>query len=347
MDKSLKAYGCFSVKGETNLPNQEEISKKVNAGLEPIIFLDSCVCLHIIKVVEYGIKAMGIDLSRILALKEYLSKHPEIRISPFFAFMELCMSSGSFDRNKFRDFKYRMDLFEQIPFKKFRQFRYDFNRDLFIFKDPASGIDSNYKHLGELLKESYCALLKIRSLAIKGLSKNHAEGNLTVFFDWMVNDLDIMCGVEYKLALNIFGGNTAYRKMIGLDSKPIDVKKKLMGTCWDIFHAKNSSNSFRLFEMLGQNIYPYFLTSDTNLFNIFRGLSLTLIKDGGKNFTSSFIMGSDFNFPHLSRDFMEVQNGKMIDKFADRRNHVRNLNKLKLDIMIEQLEIENGISMLI
>lgn len=256
--------------------------------------------------------------------------------------MELCMSSGSFDKNKFRDFKYRMDFFQQVSLKTFKQFHYNFHRDFFIFKDPVSGMTSNYEHIFTLLKESYCALLKIRSLALKGLSKSHAECSVEDFFNWMVNDLDNMRGAEYKLALNIFGGNTTYRKMIGLDSKPLDVKKKLIGTCWDIFHAKNSSSSFRLFEMLKRNIWPFFLTSDTNLFNILRGLSLTLIKDGGENFTSSFIMGSDFNFPHLSKDFMENQNGKMMDSFVDRRNHVKISDELKLDAMIRQLEEENG-----
>lgn len=343
MNKLNNTYGCFSEKGEASLPSKEEISQKISDGLEPIIFLDSCVCLHIIKVIDYGQQATGVNVSRILALKEYLSKHPDIKISPYFGFMELCMCNGSFDKEKFKDFKYRIDFFEQIPFKKFRQFRYNFSHDFFIFKDPTLGMKNNYQHINELLKESYCALLKLRSLSIKGLSKNHAERNLTDFFDWMINDLDNIYGVEYKLAMNIFGGNTAYRKMIGLDNKPEDIKKKLIGSCWDIFHARNSSNSFRLFEMLGKNTSPYFLTSDTNLFNIFRGLSLTLIKDGGKNFTSSFIMGSDFNFPHLSKNFLEIQNGKMIEIFIKRRNHVKMSDKLKLGEMIEKLEIENGI----
>lgn len=77
MDVSKKTYSCFSEQGEVKLPSQEEISKKISAGIEPVIFLDSCVCLHIIKVVDYGRQATGVNQLCIVTLKEYLSKHPE------------------------------------------------------------------------------------------------------------------------------------------------------------------------------------------------------------------------------------------------------------------------------
>lgn len=336
-------YGCFSEKGASQLPLQEEITARLTDGIEPIIFLDSCVCLHIVKVVEYGKKATGVDLQRIIALKEYLSKSQGIRINPVFGFMELCLKSdGRFDREKFRDFKYMMDFFEQVPLKAFRQFSYDFRRDMAIFRDPTANMQDQYNEILALLKKTYCSLLKIRRMAQLGTAKAQAEQNLEDLFEWMHTRLDSIRGPEYKLAMNIFGGNTAYRKMIGLDNKPSDVRKKLMGTSWDFFHAKNCTNSFRLFEMLQKNIWPFFLTSDANLFNIFRGLSLSLVKDGGSDYTSAFMMASNFDFPHLSEQFIDRQNEKAFKVFVDRRNHVSAPDGPELDLLIRELEAENG-----
>lgn len=335
-------YNCFSEKGQTDLPEINEILSTIQSGIEPIIFIDSCVCIHIIKVVDYGMSATNIDFSKILSLKEYLNNKP-IKINPFFGLMELCLKNGSFDPSKFRDFKHRITFFELIPLKDFQKFRYDFNRDYFILKDIPLELANPYKDIEPSLMNSYCALLKMRSLAKKNLTKESAEANINLFLDWMVTDLDNVRAAEYKLALNVFGGNTIYRKMIGLDCKDSEVKKRLNGTSWDIFHSKTASSSFRLFQILGKNFSPYFLTSDGNLFNLFKNLNLRLIKDGGNNFNSSFLLNSDFAFPHLGDEFIDKQNIKMMNIFLDRRNSTYEFNKQKLDIHIRELEVENKI----
>ncbi len=340
--ESQSTYGCFSEKGQSNLPETDGLLSIIKSGVEPKIFIDSCVCLHIIKVVDYGKKATNIDISKILSLKEYLHNKP-ITISPFFGLLELCIKNGFFDRTKFRDFKNRIDFFEQIPLKEFRKFKYDFNRDFFVLKDISLDLSNPYKAIEPLIMNNYCALLKIRSIAKTNLAKEYAETNINTFLDWMAKDLNSIRAVEYKLALNIFGGNSIYRKMIGLDCKAYDVKKKLIGTSWDIFHAKTTSNSFRLFQMLNKNISPYFLTSDANLFNLFKNFSLTLIKDGGDSFTSSFLINSDFSFPHLGNDFIDKQNTKMLNVFIERRNSTYEFDKLKVDKLIKELELENEI----
>lgn len=322
------------------MPETDELLSIIQTGVEPKIFIDSCVCLHIIKVVDYGKKATNIDFSKILSLKEYLHNKP-VTISPFFGLIELCLRNGTFDKNKFLDFKYRIDFFEQIPLKELRKFKYNFDRDYLIIKDISGDLHNPYKAIEPSLMNSYCALLKIRSLAKTSLTKDTAEMNISSFLDWMVNDLDSVRAVEYKLALNIFGGNSVYRKMIGLDGKESEVKKKLIGTSWDIFHSNNTSNRFRLFQMLGKNISPYFLTSDASLFNLFRNLSLMLIKDGGDNFTSSFLLNSDFSFPHLGDDFIDRQNTKMMNILVDRRNSIYEFDKLKVEKLINELEFEN------
>lgn len=291
---------------------------------------------------DYGKKATNIDFYKILSLKQYLHNKP-VKINPFFGLMELCLKNGNFDANKFRDFKYRIDFFDQIQLKEFRKFRYDFNRDYFILKDISFDLPNPYKAFEPSLMNSYCALLKMRSLAKNGLTKETAEANVNSFLDWMANVLGSIRAVEYKIALNVFGGNSAYRKMIGLDCKDSEVKKKLIGTSWDIFHSKTSSNSFRLFQFFGKNISPYFLTSDTNLFNLFKNLNLLLIKDGGDNFNSSFILNSDFAFPHLDKDFIDRQNRKMMNIFVDRRNISFEFDKQKIDSLIGELVLENKI----
>jgi hypothetical protein len=335
-------YSCFSEKGETELPEIDELESILQSEVEPIIFLDSCVCLHIIKIVDYGKRAANIDFSKIIALKEYLSNNP-ININPFFGLMELCLKNEFFDVDKLRDFKHRIDFFEKIPLKEFKKFKYDFDRDYFIIKDIASDLPNPFEAFQPSLMNSYCALLKMRSLAKISLTSETAEKNINTFFDWMADILNSVRAVEYKLALNVFGGNSEYRKMIGLDSNIKDVKKKLMGTCWDIFHSKTTSNSFRLFELLGKNIAPFFLTSDANLFNIFKNLSLQLVKDGGGNFTSSFIFTSNFSFPHLKNDFVDKQNEKMMNVFIDRRNIKYEFDEEKVSNLIKELEIENKI----
>lgn len=338
-----QAYNCFNEKGEVSLPDKLFINDCFENGIEPVVFLDSCVCLHIIKVVEHKRNAKGVDIRRILALKEYIAKHPEIRIDPFFAFLELCSQKEIFDSEKLYDFKLRIDFFIQIPLRVFRNFKYDFYRDNFIFRRLPELKGDPMQPVNQILKNSYCTLLKIRSLSTKGLSKNKAEQNLNILVDWMTSELNIFRGAEYKLGMNIFGGNTEFRKMIGLDSKPADVKKKLRGTAWDMFHSKFTANSFRLSEILQRPLYPFFLTSDANLFRIFQNFSLEIIKDGGEDFVTSFVMTSDFSFPHLDKSFLEKNNKKLFDLFVERRNQQYVFNEEKVDRMILELEIDNNI----
>lgn len=336
-------YSCFTEKGEGILPSEDFIKECHHQGIEPIIFLDSCVCLHIIKAVDYGKLAKNVDLFKLLALKEYLTNHPNIKINPFFAFLELCNQSGTLDKVKLQDFKLRIEFFEQIPLKAFKKFKYDFQRDVFVVRNIPETKGNPMEMPNQILKNSYCSLLKIRSIALQGLTKGKAESNINEFDDWMIKDLDIFRGAEYKLAMNVFGGNTAFRKMIGLDCKQKDVKQRLIGTAWDMFHSKFAANSFRLSESLGRKIYPFFLTSDANLFKIFQNLNMHLVKDGGKDFVSSFMLTSDFSYPHLDDSFLEKNNRKLLNNFIDRYKKIYAFDEAKVDKMINQLEVENGI----
>ncbi|MFC6101233.1 hypothetical protein [Olivibacter domesticus] len=343
MKKGILSYSCFSEKGEEALPSDAFINKFHQQDIEPIIFLDSCVCLHIVKVIDFEKFAKNVDFARIIALKEYLERHPNIKISPFFALLELCSQKGEFDKEKLQDFKLRIDFFEQIPLKIFKSFKYDFRRDVFVFRNIPDLKKNPLSIVNPVLKNNYCALLKIRSISLNGLTKDKAEKNLNEFIDWLINDLEIFRGAEYKLAMHVFGGNTAFRKMIGLDCKPAEVKRKLIGTTWDLFHSKFTANSFRLFQVLKRNIYPYFLTSDSNLFKIFQNLSLTVIKDGRDDIVSSFLLTSDFSYPHFDESFINRNNEKLITAFVDRCNLKYSFDAMKVNKLINELELQNGV----
>lgn len=342
MNKTI-AYNCFSENGEAALPNRTFINQCLQQGIQPVVFLDSCVCLHIIKVVDYGRSARNVDFTKIIALKEYIENHPDVSISPFFGFIELCSRENIFDTKKLQDFKYRVDFFFQIPLKNFKKLKYDFHRDFFIFTDVFQPPKNLLSGLQTIFKTSYCALLKIRRIALKGVSKNSAEKNITEFINWMINDLDVARGLEYKLALNIFGGNTIFWKMIGLDSKQSDVRKIILGTCWDFFHSRYTTRRFEVSKILQENIHPFLLTSDGNLSNILKDFSLTIIKDGGDDFRSSFILNSNFSFPHFEDSFLDKLSEEMHEHFINRYNKERFFDERNVDNLIKELELENGI----
>lgn len=292
---------------------------------------------------DYGKKAKNIDFSKILLLKEYISEN-SVDISSLFGAMELCSRENSFDERKFWDFKYRIDFFKQIPFKDFRKFKYDFLRDFFFFRNIEKPLPVPYQIFDEFLYNSYCALLKIRSLALTGLSKKDALSNIDKFTEWLSKDLDIFLGAEYTLALHIFGGRTEFRKMIGLDCKEKAIKKSIKGTAWDIFHSKNASNNFRINQMLQENIHSIFMTDDLNLFKIFQNRSLTLIKEGNEKISTSFLFNASFEYPHFDNNFIDYQNEKLLNLFVDRRNHKYIFDKEKVQGMVKELELENGIN---
>lgn len=306
-------------------------------------FLTAVFVFIIIKVIDYGKNATNVDLTRIRSLKEYIDKHPTVRIDSFLVLMELCTNKGPLDQEKFQDFKLRIDFFKKLPLKKFIKFQYNIDQDVCVYKKLPTIKAKALEPIEQILKTSYCTLLKIRSLALKGSTKNMAESNLDDLTDWMVNDLNILRGAEYKLAMNIFGGKTEFRKMIGLDSKETNARKKLLGTSWDILHSKFTANNFNISQLLGRSIHSFFLTSDANLFNIFKNLNIKIVNDGGQDSVSSFLMTSDFSYPHLDDSFIDKNNTKLVHIFIDRRNVKQRYDKVKLEKMILELEIENGI----
>jgi hypothetical protein len=337
------SYRYFNEKGECCLPSATEIAEMKAQSLNPTIFIDSCVCLHISKLVDHKRNAKNIDREYLLKLNEYITK-TGIKLSPFFALIELSTNTGEFSVEKYKDLMERVDFFNQIPPKHLKKFNYNFNTDYFIINDveitkptvPYLGLDLFYLN-------TYCCLLKIRGLALRGLNKTVAEKNINDFFTWMRDDLDLILGLEYKLALNIFGGHTEFRKMIWLEGKHKLVKQKLKGTSWDITHARLCMNNFKLNKILKDNIVAYFLTSDTNLIELVKSFSLTGIIDCEK-IGSTSVINTSFAYPHFTEEFIDKNNLLMINTLGDRFNKEYKYNIERTKKIISQLEIENSIA---
>jgi len=336
-------YFCFNENGKVTLPNTLEIEELLEQEIEPTIFIDSCVCLHIVKLVDYRKEAVGIDKEKLFYLKEYLSKNP-IDLNPIFGLMELSQNGDLFDKNKFWDFFHRINFFKQIPLKRLRTYRFDFNTDYLILKQP----DINKEHspfygLDSFFLNTYACLLKIRELSLRGISKRFAEQNATDFLNWMSDTLGIILGVEYRLAMNIFGGETEFRKMIWLEGKAELIKKKLIGTAWDITHARFCSNNHFLNKTLERNLSAYFLTSDSNLYKLLAEYSLTRIFDAGEKMVTN-LYNSSFNYPHLGSDFLDKNNKVMLELLSDRFNKKVHFDRDKVESIIHELEKKNNVA---
>lgn len=338
------AYYCFGQYGEKPLPGLNEISCILNEGIEPVIFIDSCVCLDIIKTIDYRNKAQNVDRKKLVSLKEYISK-TKIRLSPIFGLIELCYQGGIFNESKFWDFQRRIDFFIDVPKRTFNSLKFDFTKDYLILKRPQLLGNNPYNELEPFFLSTYCALLKIRALSLRDISGKRAEENSLELLAWMVDDLKIMLGREYKLGLNIFGGVTEFRKMIWLDGKQELIKKKLIGTTWDLLHSRFCSDNMMLKKALGSNIAAHFLTNDYSLFKLLYKYSLTIIVDAGQEIGITRVNNSNYDLPHLKGAFLDKQNRIMIDLLSTRFNKKIDFHKQRVLSLIDELEKQNGIKL--
>lgn len=339
-------YFSFTEKGKEGLPSQEEITFFLKDNTEPVVFLDSCVCLDIVKIIDHKKKAQNASKEKVMNLKKYLSIS-KLRIKPMFGLMELCYDQDRFNERKFWDFNNRIRYYEEIPLKYFQGFKFDFNRDFFLLYTPDLKLQITFQALESFFLNTYCSLLKIRELSINGLSKAKSKNNISEFFNWMSCELGIILGIEYFLALKIFGGSTEFRKMIWLDGKQDIIKKKLIGTAWDIFHTRLSTNTFefnKLKLLENKKIYSYFLTNDFDLFNLFAyyGLFCTIDK---KNDTGTIrLFNTDLNVPHFDSKFIDEQNMIMFEALTNRFDKIIENNLTKTKLLIQALEIKNSIA---
>jgi len=340
----MEIYHSFTEQGYKRLPDNDEISELFKDNIEPVLFLDSCVCINIVKVVDYKRKATNANIQKVINLKKYISKN-NLKVRPMFGLIELSYKNGNYNIQKYWDFCNRIKFFEEIPLKHFLSFKYDFFKEFYVLQTPELNLESTFKSLEYFFLNTYCSLLKIRAISLNGLSKNKAEKNIIEFFNWMSHELGIILGIEYKLAMNIFGGSTEYRKMIWLDGDQKLLKKKLIGTSWDIFHTRLCTNNFEFAKILGnKNIEGYFITNDKLLFNLHAHYSLSGVIEKSENFGTMKVFNTDFNIPHFNDDFIEKQNKKMIEEMTERFNKPSKNNVELTKRLIKYLEEINNVA---
>lgn len=322
--------------GEINLPSVVEIDYIEVVNNEKIIlFLDSCVCLEIINFIKQKEKAK-IDKTKIFNLIEYAQKN-EVKVTPIFALMELCYdrTTNKMKYDKLWKFKNIIDYAIKQPIEITKQFDFDYEVDYEPFRGKLSLPNDDEMPLIDNISQSYVGLLKIRELTSLGLKKKCAEKNISLFVDWMINDLDRFLGFEYLLALEIFGGNNKMRSMIKLDSTPEKAKKTLWGTAWDLFHARFNCDRLQLEQIVQVKPYPIFVTKDYALYKL---MSLALLFNIQYEF-GRLKYSEEYVYPkHFSNGCISNLNAKISNFANDRfgRKPSGNANKIKL--MIRELE---------
>lgn len=217
---------------------------------------------------------------------------------------------------------------------RLKKFDYSFNIDS---QNLNPGFNSGIVKVlnDERLNLSYAALLKICEIAKKGLSTSRAEKNITAFIDWMENDLDIILGIEYSLAMQIFGGNSKFRTMIKLGAKKKKILPAARGTAWDLFHAKMSCNKEQLSLLLGHKVHPVFVTKDAGLYEL-----ISPKVNAYTRFELAKLSILENNpFPSCySAEFREYLNSRMLKLASDRNGRYASLDTGKVKVMIKNLE---------
>lgn len=336
-------YHTFNEKGETSFPTDIELIENLNRGTEPVLILDSCVCLELVKFADYKNKA-NVDKKKIIHFLDYIHSK-KVETICFLGLLELCHDpiSMTFNENKFVDFKNRIDFLELIPLKYIHSCQFDFQRDYHI--NSKISFDTNsISAFNPLIMTTYCCLLKIRELSKKGLKQVDAKRNIESFLEWSEIELDRLMGIECQLAMNIFGGVSEFRSMIWLDGKEHEIKRRLWATAWDIFHSRLSCNNLKLSKFIGKNLNCTFVTNDFNLFNLASQLSLTAIfENSEKGISTSMLMGA-FEFKHFDFDYVDKLNAKSLDLLSKRVNTKKDFNEDKLVKMIIELEKQNYVA---
>lgn len=330
MKKSL--FESYTEQGKSSLPTRADITEMTSNGLTPLIVIDSNVCLEIIKFINHKKSATQIEKEKILNLIEFVQKNEAVEVFSLYSFMELSHNRGNLEINKekFIEFKNKIDFAIQCPVKYLRQYKFDYDRDYVIFKTPNISYNT-IESLSQHLLPTYCSLLKMRELSLIGLDKNKAEKNIGNFLDWLKTEIGLIMGLELQLAINIFGGNSNYLKMISQRKSLEDVRKKLWGTTWDFFHARFSTNKSDLSGITGKVVMPFFITNDVTLGRLIENnhLLLKYANDDGRR--GSLIL-TDAKTMHLSDEFIAILNRHLIGLADRKKENAFMLDKIKKQI---------------
>lgn len=255
--------------GKRQLPTKSEIEQILeNQGENVLLILDSSICLDIVNLVKHK-KNAHCDKGKIFSLINFIQKN-EVEYFTLYALLELCYDRNTLkiQSDKFFDFKNMIDYVFQYPLKKIKRFDYNFHTDCLFFSNTEIKSDALKLIIDENINLYYAGLLKICEIGQKGLNRTKAEENIQEFINWMESDLNVILGLEYYLALEIFGGNNKLKSMIKLDSSKEKILKATWGTAWDLFHSKMSINKEQLSQLVDRKVYPIFATKDSYLFSL-------------------------------------------------------------------------------
>jgi hypothetical protein len=330
-----KHFHFISDFGKSELPCKPELSQIAEAGERILLVLDSSVCLDIVSLVRDR-KSSGADKIKIFNLIEYVQKN-KTDWTPIFALIESCYDRTTLDlkQDKLFDYKNKIDFAFKYPIKVLKKFQYDFNLNYKVFPQPKIEQTSIAIIINERIKIHYAALLKIYQISLTGLNRESAERNIEAFVNWMVDDLDILLGIEYRLALNIFGGDPNFRSMLKLGSSKEKCFKACWGTAWDLFHARVSCNRDQLSSMIGGKVRPIFVTKDGRLFELLAPQIDTYFKYNSSKISISTNVDYQKNY---TDSFMNYLNERMEDLRRERIHKSADITQQKLDQIIQDLE---------
>lgn len=258
----MEHFYFISDYGKINLTDKELNNKEL------VLVLDSSVCIDIINLVKWK-KNAHCDKTKIYNLIDFIQKY-KIQYITLFALLESCYDRTTLEINseKYFDFQNMIEYAFQFPLKKFKNFQYDFYTDCLFFNNPNLKSNIVKQLIDERINLYYVALLKISTIAQRSMSSNKSENNFEEFMQWMINDLDVILGIEYSLALEIFGGNTKLRSMIKLGAKKEKILKACWSSAWDLFHSRISCNKEQISKLIDKDVKPIFVTKDSYLFEL-------------------------------------------------------------------------------
>lgn len=311
--------------------------KKNNLLLEKKTFLvlDSSVCLDIINIINK--KNINKESKRkAFELIKY-SKKKGISTFVILALLELSLDKSTYNLNtdKFIDLNNKLKFAFNFPLERLKKNDFNFLTNFYQSEKPT--INQNASSIVEQILVHYSALLKIREIACRGLSKQKSKKNIVEFIDWMYSELNLILGLEYQLAFQIFGGNNSFNTMIKENSNKENALKALWGTAWDFLHARVSRNSKQLSKIVNEDVNSIFITNDKRLYELLApqvkfatkfGRSRISITDGNKNYP-----------PYFDDVFVKNLNTKII-RMYDKRilSNITFPSKKSIENIISNLE---------
>lgn len=285
--------------------------KKSNPNLEKktLLVLDSSVCLDIVSVINK--KYINKDSKKkVFELIEY-SQKKSTPIFEILALLELTLDKSTYklNRNKFFDLFYKLKFAFQFPVKRLKKNDFDYSIN---FNPPENkNVRDDFTPIIEQILVFYCALLKIREIASKGLEKQKSQKNILEFLNWMNTELKLILGLEYQLAIQIFGGNSEFNSMIKVHSTKEKALKYLWATAWDLQHARFSRNSNQLSEMVNEDINSMFVTNDKRLYELISP-QIEFATEFNRS-KISLTTGEENYPPHFDDEFMKKLNEMIFD----------------------------------